>query len=301
MTVLVVGSMAYDSIATFHGEVTDALGGSATYFSIASSLITQPQLVAVIGSDFREEDIALLAHRGVDLAGLQRAEGETFRWGGRYHEDMNHRDTLFTHLNVFESFSPEIPEAYKRTDHVFLANIDPELQLDVLDQVHEPGFVACDTMNFWIEGPKRAALDKLITRINGLVINDQEAELLTGESNVRAAAEKIGSRGPSLVVIKQGAQGALVWTENDVFHVPAYALDNVVDPTGAGDTFAGGFFGTVASRDSLDGETLRMAAVAGTALASYCCEGFGLSRLTEITKEGLESRSQTLRSQIQDL
>jgi len=293
--------MAYDSIATFHGEVTDALGGSATYFSVASSLITQPQLVAVIGSDFREEDIAILSERGVDLAGLQRAEGKTFRWGGRYHEDMNHRDTLFTHLNVFESFSPSIPEAYQQTDHVFLANIDPDLQLDVLEQVDSPGFVACDTMNFWIEGPKRSALDKLITRIHGLVINDQEAELLTGESDVRRAAEIIGSRGPTLVVIKQGANGALVWTANDVFHIPAYTLENVVDPTGAGDTFAGGFFATVAQRNSLDGDTLRHAAVAGTVLASYCCEGFGLTRLCDVTKEDLEARSQALRNQIVNL
>lgn len=290
MSLLVVGSVAYDSVETPFGQVTDALGGSATYFSTASSLFAPTQLVAVVGDDFRAKDRAHFHGRDIDMSGLQQRPGRTFRWGGRYHDDMNSRDTLFTELNVFETFAPEVPSNFRRASHVFLANIDPELQLHVLDQVESPSFVACDTMNFWIEGPKRGALDALLTRIDALLINDEEAKLLTGEKSVLRAAYAVQRMGPRAVVVKRGEHGALLLSGNDVFYAPAYPLEEVVDPTGAGDSFAGGMVGYLARCQDTDSESLRQAAVVGTLCASFCVEDFGLARLAKVDRTQLARR-----------
>jgi sugar/nucleoside kinase (ribokinase family) len=282
MSVLVVGSVAYDDIETPAGKRARALGGSATYFSAASSLFSQTSLVAVVGEDFDPEHLAQLSRRNVDTSGLKVEAGRTFRWGGRYSADFNERTTLFTELNVFEKFSPELPAAYRRCRYVFLANIDPELQLHVLSQVENPSFVAFDTMNYWIEGPKRGALDRLLARVDGVVVNDEEVRLLTGESSVLKAAHGVMRRGPKTVIVKRGEHGALILTSGEYFYATAYPLEEVVDPTGAGDTFAGGFMGWLARAGKTDPGAIRQAAVAGTLTASFCVEGFGTERLQSL-------------------
>ena len=295
MSILVVGSVAYDTVETPSGRADDALGGSATFFATAASLFTSTKLVAVVGDDFREEDVAYLRSRRADLAGLRREAGRTFRWGGRYHASMNTRDTLFTELNVFESFAPEIPVAYRDTRYVFLGNIAPELQLRVLDQVHEPDFVACDTMNFWIEG-KRDEVVHLLSRVDALIINDEEALMLSGATTVLSAAARIQQMGPKTVIIKRGEHGALMFNNGDTFYTPAYPLEVVVDPTGAGDTFAGGFMGWVASTGDLSGASMRRAVVAGTLMASFAVEGFSVDRLKTVTRDQLLARYRELAS-----
>ena len=279
MSLLVVGSVAYDSIESPFGKADDVLGGSATYFSVTASRFAEPRVVAVVGDDFRDEDIALLEGHGVDLTGVEReAGGKTFRWGGRYEDDGINRTTLYTHLNVFEHFQPKLPASYRDSEVVFLANIGPQLQLDVLEQVKAPRVVALDTMDLWINiAPD--VLRQAISKVDVVFVNDAEATLLTGERMMRKAAAAILAMGPRAVVIKRGEHGAMLFTGSSVFLAPALPLEKVLDPTGAGDTFAGGFMGYLASRPSLDDETLRQAVAVGTVMASFCVESFSLDRL----------------------
>ena len=294
MSLLVVGSVAYDSVETAFGKRDDALGGSATFFSLASALFTSPALVAVVGEDFKEEHIALLARHGVDLTGLERAAGPTFRWGGRYHEDMNGRDTLFTHLNVFETFQPKLSEDHARASIVFLANIHPTLQSGVLEQVAQPHFVAADTMNLWIDIAK-SGLEQVLGRVDGLFINDEEAMQLTGARTVVQAAREIRALGPQLLVIKRGEHGALMFNDDDTFYVPAFPLENVVDPTGAGDTFAGGFMGHLAASGDFTPANMRRAAVIGSLMASFCVEGFSVEQLQQVQLHDVRRRYEAFR------
>lgn len=287
--ILTVGSVAFDSLKTPFGERSRIVGGAATYFSVAASFFTDVRLVAVVGEDFGETEMEVFGGRRVDLAGLQRVDGETFRWKGEYSSDLNSRETIYTHLNVFESFQPTLPEAYRPTPFVFLANIHPALQLDVLDQVEAPRFVASDTMNFWIEGTPDE-LRKVLTRVDALVINDEEARQLSGEANLVKAARAIQGMGPKLLIIKRGEYGVLMTREEGFFAAPAMPLEDVADPTGAGDTFAGGFMGYLASADQVTEAVVTRAIVAGSALASFAVEDFGLDRLLRLTPEELQSR-----------
>jgi sugar/nucleoside kinase (ribokinase family) len=288
MSLLVVGSIALDTIETPFGRRDDALGGSATYFSTAASFFGPVRLVAVVGEDFPREHLDLLASRGVDLEGLERARGRTFRWKGRYEFDLNQAHTLDTQLNVFAEFRPRLPEAWRDTEYVFLGNIDPDLQRAVLDQVRRPRFVACDTMNFWIAS-KRESLARTLERVDMLFVNDAEARQLAGESNVVAAARKILRMGPRALVVKRGEYGALFFSGDEVFAASAYPLDAVFDPTGAGDTFAGGFMGYVA-RHGTDPATLRRAIVLGGVLASFVVEEFSLDRLRRLGGAEIRAR-----------
>ncbi|MEE2835188.1 MAG: PfkB family carbohydrate kinase [Myxococcota bacterium] len=297
MSLLVVGSVAFDTVETHAGRREGVLGGSATFFSTAASFFTPVRLVAVVGEDFPERHVEELEARGVDTAGLQRQPGQTFRWEGRY-DDLNEATTLDTQLNVFEQFQPELPAGFERSDYVFLANIDPVLQGQVLDQIRAPRLVALDTMNFWIEDiipGKRAALEAVVARVDLLFINDKEAELLSGEDNVVKAAQKIKEMGPSTVVIKRGEFGALMFSEDGIFAVPAMPLERVVDPTGAGDSFAGGFMGFLAASGRVDAEGIRRAAVAGSVTASFAVEDFSLDRLKALDKGQIAERYQAFR------
>lgn len=289
MSILVIGSVAFDSIETPFGQVEEALGGSATYFSTSASYFTDVRLVAVVGNDFPVQHRAMLEERGVDLQGLQTAEGATFRWKGRYGFDLNEAHTLDTQLNVFESFNPQLPEAYKDSEFVFLANIDPELQLEVLKQVRNPQLIACDTMNFWIAG-KREALLNTLKHVQILVINEGEARQLSGESNLRKAAKAILSMGPKTLVIKRGEYGVIMFHEHSIFVAPAYPLEDVFDPTGAGDTFAGGFVGYLAATRNLSEANMRQAVVFGSVMASYTVESFSLDRLKSLEYKQIEDR-----------
>jgi len=295
MSLLVVGSVALDSVATPFGEVNETLGGSACYFSTSASFFSDVQLVAVVGEDFPQEHIDFLAGRQVDLSGLQRSSGETFRWKGRYEYDLNEAHTLDTRLNVFEQFQPQLSEAHREAEYVFLANIDPELQLDVLKQVKQPKLVACDTMNFWIEG-KRDALIKTLAHVDILIINEAEVRQLANEANLIKAAEVVRSFGPQTLVVKRGEYGVLMFSEHSVFAAPAYPLESVFDPTGAGDTFAGGFFGYLASTRNADEASLRRATVFGTVMASFTVEKFSLDRLRELKLPEIEQRYKHLQA-----
>lgn len=295
MSLLVVGSVALDSVATPFGNVEDALGGSACYFSASASFFSEVQLVAVIGDDFPAQHTDFLASRNVDLSGLQRSSGETFRWKGRYDFDLNEAHTLDTRLNVFEQFKPQLSETHRDAEYVFLANIDPELQLDVLQQVKQPKLVACDTMNFWIEG-KRDALIKTLAHVDILIINEAEVRQLANEANLIKAAEIVRSFGPGTLVVKRGEYGVLMFSEHAVFAAPAYPLESVFDPTGAGDTFAGGFFGYLASTQNHDEASLRRATVFGTVMASFTVEKFSLDRLRELELPEIEQRYKHLQA-----
>lgn len=286
---VVVGSVAYDSIETPARSEPDVLGGSATYFSLAASHLASPGIVAVVGQDFRSEHVRLLEDHGVRLDGLETAPGKTFRWGGRYDKDLKERDTLFTHLNVFSEFSPRIPQAFKDAPYLFLANIDPDLQLQVLEQCTSPRWVACDTMNFWIKG-KLDSLLRLLPKIDALFLNDSEAFELTGHRNLLAAARWIQARGPATAVIKKGEHGAILVSRDHVFAVPAFLLDSVADPTGAGDTFAGGMAAAIAALDDTSPDALRYAAAMGTVMASFCVEDFGPFRLARLNREEILER-----------
>ena len=286
--ILTVGSVAFDSIKTPFGEASRVVGGAATYFSVAASFFTDVRLVAVVGDDFTAEQMRVFSGRRIDLTGLQRVPGETFRWKGEYSVDFNSRETIYTHLNVFDQFRPVLPESYRSTPFVFLANIHPALQLEVLDQVHAPRFVAADTMNYWIEGTP-GELRKVFGRVDALVINDEEARELSGESNLVKAARAIQRMGPALLVIKRGEHGVLV-TRDRFFAVPAMPLEEVVDPTGAGDTFAGGFMGFLASAVEITDTVVARAVIAGSALASLSVEGFGLDQLLRLTSGELHDR-----------
>ena len=287
--ILTVGSVAFDSIKTPSGEVARVVGGAATYFSVAAAFFADVRMVAVVGDDFDDGRMQVFGGRSIDLAGLQRVPGETFRWKGEYSVDLNSRETIYTHLNVFDQFRPVLPDAYRQTPFVFLANIHPALQLEVLRQVDAPRFVAADTMNFWIEG----ALDDLravLGRVDALVINDEEARQLSGEANLVKAARSIRAMGPKLLVIKRGESGVLMTRGQGFFAAPAMPLESVADPTGAGDTFAGGFMGYLASVGDLSDESVNRAIIAGSALASFAVEDFGLGRLLGLRKEEVRDR-----------
>lgn len=290
MSVLVVGSVALDSLETPFGKRDDVPGGSATFFSTSASFFTPVQLVGVVGEDYPEEHVDFLRGRGVDLAGLTRAAGKTFRWKGRYTYDLNEAHTLDTQLNVFGDFKPELPEAFRRPEVLFLGNIHPELQSMVLDQLAErPGLVAMDTMNFWIEGSRESLL-KTIAKVDMLFVNDAEARQLAGEHNVFKAARAIHAMGPKRVVIKRGEYGALLFDQDQIFSAPAYPLEDVFDPTGAGDSFAGGFLGYLARKGEITPSSLRQACVAGSTMASFCVEKFSLDRFRDLGNEEIQSR-----------
>ncbi len=289
MTLLVVGSVALDSIFTPFGETADALGGSAVYFSVAGSLLHPVQVVGVVGGDFPVHELDALASRGIDWSGVERAEGESFRWKGKYSYDLQSRETLETRLGVFAEFQPKIPAAFRAAEYVFLGNIDPELQLGVLDQVKRPRLVVCDTMNYWIQG-KRGTLLELLARVDLLMVNDSEARELSGDWNIHRAGRWILAHGPSRVVIKQGEYGALLIEPTRTFYVPAFPLESVFDPTGAGDAFAGGFMAYLARTRSLTEDNIRRAMVYGAAMGSYAVEQFGIRAFERIALADVESR-----------
>ncbi|MBK8645951.1 MAG: sugar kinase [Gemmatimonadetes bacterium] len=289
MSVLVVGSVALDSVETPFGKADEVLGGSGTFFSASASHLTPVQLVGVVGSDYPFEKLAPLGARGVDLAGVERADGESFRWRGRYRHDLNSAETLETRLGVFSHFRPKIPEQFRSAPYVFLANIDPRLQLEVLRQVERPKLVACDTMNFWIES-RRPDLMELLKHVDAILLNDGEARQLTEHANLVKAARWILNRGPKIVIIKKGEHGAFMFTEHSVFFAPAYPLEDVFDPTGAGDSFAGGFMGYLARTGKLDEEHMRRAVVYGSAMGSFAVEKFSIERLLEIDHDMIRER-----------
>ncbi len=291
MSVLVVGSVALDSVETPFGKADNVLGGSGTFFSASASHFTQVQLVGVVGSDYPVERLQPLAARGVDLAGLEQAEGESFRWRGRYRHDLNSAETLETRLGVFSHFRPKIPDAFKKTPFVFLANIDPRLQLQVLEQVEKPKLVAMDTMNFWIES-RRPDLLKLLGHVDLITLNDGEARQLTEHSNLIKAARWIMDKGPKYVLIKKGEHGAFMFHGTSVFYAPAYPLEDVFDPTGAGDSFAGGFIGWLARAGDLSEATRRRAVGYGSAMGSFAVERFSTDRLMEIGNADISQRVQ---------
>ncbi|MEP6493089.1 MAG: PfkB family carbohydrate kinase [bacterium] len=290
MTVLVVGSVALDSVETPFGRADDVLGGSGTFFSASASHLSPVQLVGVIGSDYPIDTLrSSFASRPIDLAGLEQAEGSSFRWRGRYRHDLNSAETLETHLGVFSNFRPKIPEQFKNTPFVFLGNIDPRLQLDVLTQVNKPKLVVCDTMNFWIES-RRPDVLKLLERVDVITLNDSEARQLTEEANLVKAARWIMARGPKHVVIKKGEHGAFMFTPTTIFFAPAYPLESVFDPTGAGDSFAGGFMGYLARSGDISEANLRRAVIYGSAMGSFAVEKFSIERLLEITPQDIKNR-----------
>jgi len=281
VSLLIVGSVALDTVETPFGSNTDALGGSAIYFSHAACLLNPVQVVGVVGSDFPMDILERLGNRGVDVSGIERKDGESFRWKGKYSYDLQNRDTLETRLGVFADFNPRIPDRFRDAEYVFLGNIDPELQLSVLDQIKQPKLVACDTMNYWIES-KRDVLIDLLHRIDVSMINDSEARELSGDWNVYRAARWILQQGPSVAVIKQGEYGAVLVGQDRVFYVPAFPLEQVFDPTGAGDSFAGGFMAHVARTDDTSPANLRRAMVYGAAMGSFAVERFSTERFDEI-------------------
>lgn len=289
MTVLVVGSVALDSVETPFGKADEVLGGSGTFFSASASHFTPVQLVGVVGDDYPVDKLEALSSRNVDLSGVERAEGESFRWRGRYRHDLNTAETLETRLGVFSHFRPKIPTAFRKAPYVFLANIDPRLQLDVLSQVERPRLVVCDTMNFWIES-RRSDLIELLKHVDVLMVNDAEARQLTEQNNLVKAARWILARGPKFVVIKKGEHGSLMFTASTVFYAPAYPLEDVFDPTGAGDSFAGGFMGYLARAGVLDEVHFRRAVVYGSAMGSFAVERFSIQRLLEITGPEIRDR-----------
>lgn len=289
--ILVVGSLAYDSIQTPSGKVTRALGGSANYFSIAASLFTKVKVVGVVGEDYDQADYDLLAKRGVDLSGLTKAPGKTFHWEGAYEGDMNEAKTINTELNVFEHFNPQLPAHYRQASTVFLANIAPELQLQVLEQVENPKFVGMDTMNLWIN-IKKEELKKVMSKVDLVLINEGEAKMVTGAHNAIAAAPMITAMGPRAVVIKRGEYGfALYSRESGYFILPAMPIPQVVDPTGAGDTFAGGFFGYLASLNrEITVADMKKACIHGSILASFTIQDFSVKALAKVNMADLEMR-----------
>ncbi len=289
MSVLVVGSVALDTVKTPFGEARDVLGGSATFFGVSASFFSRVNLVAVVGTDFPEQHIQFLASRDIDTRGLRRVEGETFRWEGYYEYDLNEAHTMDTRLNVFSDFEPEIPDEYKKSEFVFLANIDPELQLKVLEQVEGPQLVICDTMNFWIEN-KREELKRTMARVDVMMLNEAEARELAEEPNLVAAARKIMDLGPQRVIIKKGEHGVLMFCEDGFFTLPGFPLESVFDPTGAGDSFGGGFVGSLAGAGGLDEPAIRRSVVYGSVLASYNVESFSCERLKDLTMEEIERR-----------
>jgi sugar/nucleoside kinase (ribokinase family) len=289
MSVLVVGTVAFDSIETPSGSAERILGGSASYFALAASFFTSVRIVGVIGQDFPKEYLDLFSQRQIDLEGVRREKGDTFHWRGRYHEDINIRDTLELHLNVLAGFVPQLPERYRDAEYVFLGNIDPVMQLEVLNQIRRMKLVVCDTMDHWIQGSVEELM-KVLKRIEMLVINDSEARLLSGYSNIVRAARAILKMGPKVVLIKRGEYGVLQFSDSSIFATPAYPLEEVFDPTGAGDSFAGGFMGQLARSGDHSQQSIRRAIVYGSVVASFTVEDFGVKRLTNVSLQDIEER-----------
>ncbi|HYC56525.1 MAG TPA: PfkB family carbohydrate kinase [Candidatus Binatia bacterium] len=288
-SVCVVGSVALDSLETPHGNAPDVLGGACSYFAVAANFFAPVNLVGVVGSDFPEEERRFLVETGINIEGLEEAEGKTFRWHGRYHENMNVRDTLSVALNVFEQFNPKLPESYRGSEFVFLANIQPTLQANVLSQLLSPQYVGADTMDYWIQSAPEE-LKTLLSQVDMLSINDSEALQLSGEGNIVKAARKILAMGPRHLIVKRGEYGALQFSADEIFAVPAFPLEEVIDPTGAGDSFAGGMIGSLAEEGEVTSRTLRRAIVYGTVVASFTVENFGLDRLKSLTREEIDRR-----------
>ena len=295
MSILVVGSVAFDSVETPFCKMDNLLGGSATYFSTSASFFTDVNLVAVVGEDFPQEHLDFFTSRNIDLRGLSRETGKTFHWKGRYGYDLNEAETLETHLNVFQTFHPHIPEEYKDAEYLILANIDPELQMEVLGQVRNPRVVACDTMNFWISS-KPEALKKVIERVDFFIINEGEARQLSGEANLVKAARKILGFGAKNLIVKRGEYGVLMFTGSSIFAAPAYPLEEVFDPTGAGDTFAGGFMGYLANTGDTSEEGIRQAIIFGSVMASFNVEDFSLNRLKRLGYEEIKARYRSFKA-----
>jgi sugar/nucleoside kinase (ribokinase family) len=289
-SILVIGTVAFDSIKTPRGDAPDVLGGSATFFAMAARIFTKVHLVAIVGKDFPEKHIRLFEENGIDLEGLVRSEGKTFRWTGEYEDNMNVRHTLDTQLNVLTEFQADLPKSYRNTPVVFLANINPDLQLKVLDQLENPKLICCDTMNLWIAN-NRQDLEKVLKRVNFFIISEEEAQMLTGDHNIIRGARTILKMGTFSLIIKRGGYGAILFTQqNEIFAIPAYPLENVIDPTGAGDTFAGGFVGYLAAQDRIDLPAIQKAMMFGNIAASFCVEGFSVEKLAPLTREMLQTR-----------
>jgi sugar/nucleoside kinase (ribokinase family) len=295
MSILVVGSVAIDSVETPFGVGENVLGGSATYFSTSASFFTDVNLVGIIGDDFPQEHIDFLKSRNIDLRGLVRESGKTFHWKGKYGFDLNEAQTLDTQLNVFQTFKPKIPAEYADTEYLILANIDPELQLEVLAQVKNPRVIACDTMNFWISS-KPEVLKKVISKVDFFIINEGEARQLSGEVNLVKAAKAILKMGAKNLIIKRGEYGVLLFTKDSIFAAPAYPLEKVFDPTGAGDTFAGGFMGYLANTGNLSEEGIRQAIIFGSVMASFNVEDFSLDRLRTLQYSEIDERYRSFKA-----
>lgn len=289
MSILVVGSIGFDTIRTPFGAAEEILGGSATYFSLAASQFTDVNLVAVVGEDFNEKHMAVFAGKRIDLQGLEKAAGKTFRWGGEYSYNLNDRETLFTELNVFETFQPKLPPSYRKADIVFLGNMHPRLQLHVLEQVESKRLVGMDSMNLWIDITPNE-LREVLARVDILKIDDSEARQLAGEYNLRKAAAAIRKLGPKILVVTRGSNGVMLFSGDDVFAAPAYPLEEEADPTGAGDSFAGGFFGYLAQTSALDEAVLRQAIIFGNVMGSFCVEDFGTRRMERLTRDEIQDR-----------
>jgi sugar/nucleoside kinase (ribokinase family) len=294
MSILVVGSVAFDDLKTPSEEAKNVIGGAATYFALSASHFTDVNIVAVVGSDFTAREKMIFDGRSIDIAGLETADGKTFRWGGEYSADLTRRTTLFTELGVFENFQPVIPDHYKSSDLVFLANIHPDLQVDVMKQVKDPGLIGADTMNYWIERtPKELA--RMLAGIDVLVINDEEARELGGVHNLVKAAAKIREMGPKTVVIKRGEYGVLCFREGERFATVSYPLETVIDPTGAGDSFAGGFMGYLATQSEVSDQVVRRAVIFGSVLGSFCVEDLGTRRLERLKRYEVHERYQSFK------
>jgi len=295
MSILVVGSVAIDSVKTPFGERKEALGGSATFFSIAASFFNKVDIVATVGEDFPKKYMTLFKNRGIGTAGLHTAKGKTFRWKGWYDYDLNTAHTVYTHLNVFKYFKPEVPLKLRRSKNVFLANIDPELQYNVLKQVVGARLVACDSMNYWLEH-KRKAFERLLDKVDILLLNDAEARQFSGESNLVSAARFIVSIGPKAVIIKKGEHGVIYFSKNSHFIAPAYLLESIYDPTGAGDTFAGGLMGYLSKASRIDENNIRKGIIYGSILASFAVEDFSVNRLLNLSMGEIRARYDHFRS-----
>jgi len=289
MGLLVVGSIALDTITTPFGTIKEGLGGSATYFSLAARHLTDISMVAVVGEDFPREYVSLFQEKGIDIAGLQKATGKTFRWTGEYGFDLNEARTIDTQLNVFQDFTPQLPDPFRSSECVFLANIDPDLQRKVLEQVDSPTLVACDTMNYWIRH-KPQSLKKTIEQVDIVIINEAEVRQLTAEPNLVKASRTILSWGPTILIIKRGEYGVLMFSDHSVFSAPAYPLEEMFDPTGAGDSFAGGFMGFLANIGSVDETNVRRGIIMGSVMASFCVEAFTPRRLIDLNPQEIKNR-----------
>jgi sugar/nucleoside kinase (ribokinase family) len=287
MSVLVVGTVAFDSIEAPAGSVEKILGGSASYFALGASYFAPVRMVGVIGQDFPQDYLDLFTQRGIDIDGIEREQGDTFHWRGRYHEDINQRDTIELHLNVLAGFKPKLPESYRDAEYVFLGNIDPVIQMEVVEQIRHMKLLVCDTMDYWIR-ESNADLKKILQRVEMLVLNDSEARLLSGYDNIVKAARAILRMGPKMVLIKRGEYGVLQFSDSAIFATPAYPLEEVFDPTGAGDSFAGGLMGQLARTGDLTQGGLRRAIVYGSVVASFTVEDFGVKRIIEISLPALE-------------